>query len=178
MAGKNKNKGLTLINTGNGKGKTTAALGLALRAAGHDMRVCVIQFIKGNRRTGEARALEKFKDQIDFHVMGSGFTWQAENIAEVIRQGREAFRFAGEMIAVGKYDMIILDELTYLVKYDMISENAVVEMINNRPPGLHLVITGRDAGEEMIAAADLVTEMREVKHHYAEGVKACPGIEF
>ncbi len=171
-------KGLTLIHTGNGKGKTTAALGLALRAMGHDMRVCIIQFIKGNRQTGEARALEKLKGQIDFYVMGSGFTWQADNLDEVVRQGREAFDFAGRKIDADTYDMIILDELTYLVKYEMISENSVVEMINNRPYGLHLVITGRDAGEKMIAAADLVTEMREIKHPFAHGVKARAGIEF
>ena len=173
-----KQKGLTIINTGNGKGKTTAALGLALRAAGHDMRVCIIQFIKGNRHTGEVRALEKFKGLIDLHVMGSGFTWQAENLDEVVRLGREAFAFAGERINSGEYDMVILDELTYLVKYEMISEDTVVAMIENRPRGVHLVITGRDAGEKMIAAADLVTEMREVKHPFADGVKASAGIEF
>ena len=171
-------KGLTLINTGNGKGKTTAALGLALRAAGHNMRVCIIQFIKGGWQTGEAIALKKFQNQVDFHVMGSGFTWQAENLDEVIRQGRAAFDFARGKIDDNIYDMIILDELTYLVKYEIITENAVVGMINNRPSGLHLVITGRDAGEKMIAAADLVTEMREIKHPFSRGIKACAGIEF
>jgi cob(I)alamin adenosyltransferase len=171
-------KGLVLLFTGNGKGKTTAALGQALRAAGQGLKVCFIQFIKGSWQTGEEKALAHFKERIDFFVTGSGFTWQAEDRDKLIRETRKAFQFAGDKISSGEYDMVILDELTYLVKYGMVEEGEVVEMIRNRPETQHLVITGRDASDGLVAIADLVTEMREIKHPFSHGIKARKGIEF
>ncbi len=171
-------KGLVLLFTGNGKGKTTAALGQALRAAGQGLKVCFIQFIKGSWQTGEEKALAHFKEWIDFFVTGSGFTWQAEDRDKLIRETRKAFQFAGDKISSGEYDMVILDELTYLVKYGMVEEGEVVEMIRNRPETQHLVITGRDASDGLVAIADLVTEMREIKHPFSHGIKARKGIEF
>lgn len=171
-------KGLVLLNTGNGKGKSTAAFGQALRAAGNGFRVCVIQFIKGNAHTGEAKAFEMFSDTVEFHVKGSGFTWVMEDKSQAVRVAREAFDFAKEKICSDLYDMVVLDELTYLVTYEMVSEEEVVDLVNNRPERLHLVITGRNASKKLIDAADLVTEMVEVKHPYQKGIKAQRGIEF
>ena len=171
-------KGLVLIFTGNGKGKTTAALGQALRAAGQGLKVCFVQFIKGSWQTGEEKSLAHLKERIDFFVKGSGFTWQAEDRDELIRETRKAFDFAGDKISSGEYDMVILDELTYLVKYGMVEEDEVVKMIRNRPETQHLVITGRDASDGLVAVADLVTEMREIKHPFSQGIKARKGIEF
>lgn len=171
-------KGLVLLNTGNGKGKSTAAFGQAMRAAGNGFKVCVIQFIKGNAQTGEAKAFARFSDNVEFHVKGSGFTWAIEDKSEAVRAAREAFDFAKEKIRSDLYDMVVLDELTYLVTYEMVSEDEVIELVNNRPERLHLVITGRNASKKLIDAADLVTEMVEVKHPYQKGVKAQRGIEF
>lgn len=171
-------KGLVLLNTGNGKGKSTASFGQALRAAGNGLKVCVIQFIKGTEETGEARAFARHSDNIEFHVKGSGFTWTKEDKTEAVRTAREAFEFACEKINSDLYDMVVLDELTYLITYDMVSEAQVLELINHRPERLHLVITGRNASEALIDAADLVTEMVEVKHPYQQGIKAQRGIEF
>lgn len=170
-------KGLVLINTGNGKGKSTAAFGLALRAAGHGMKVCIVQFIKGAWETGEARAFKVLSDKVEFHVKGSGFTWQQEK-EEVIAVAREAFSFARQKIVSDNFDLVILDELTYLVNYGIIAEKEVLDLINMRPTRLHLVITGRDASEGLVAVADIVSEMREVKHLFAQGGKARSGIEF
>jgi len=171
-------KGLVLLNTGNGKGKSTAAFGQALRAAGNGFKVCVIQFIKGNAQTGEAKAFALFSDTVEFHVKGSGFTWAQEDKSEVVRVAREAFDFAKEKIRSDLYDMVVLDELTYLVTYEMVSEDEVVDLVNNRPERLHLVVTGGNASGKLIDVADLVTEMVEVKHPYQQGIKAQRGIEF
>lgn len=169
--------GLVLINTGNGKGKSTAAFGQALRAAGQGMRVCIVQFIKGNWETGEVKAFRSLGDKVEMHVKGSGFTWQREK-QEVTAVAREAFSFARQKILSDSFDMVILDELTYLINYGMIPEKDVLDLIRTRPARLHLVITGREAGEGLIAAADIVSEMREVKHLFAQGGKARKGIEF
>ncbi|MBC8318269.1 MAG: cob(I)yrinic acid a,c-diamide adenosyltransferase [Desulfobulbaceae bacterium] len=171
-------KGLVLLNTGNGKGKSTAAFGQALRAAGSGFRVCIIQFIKGNSETGEARAFARLADTVEFHVKGSGFTWTKEDKTEAVAMARDAFEFARSKINSDLYDMVVLDEMTYIIRYDMVSEAEVLELISNRPERLHLVITGRDASKGLIGAADLVTEMVEVKHPYQQGVKAQRGVEF
>jgi len=171
-------KGLVLVYTGEGKGKSTAAFGQALRAVGNGFQVCIIQFIKGAENTGEAKAFARLEDQVEFHVKGSGFTWQIEDKEEAIRTARDAFQFAREKIESDRYDMVILDELTYLLVYDMVSETEVLNMIHNRPERLHLVVTGRGASEKLIDCADLVTEMVSVKHHYEKGIKARKGIEF
>ena len=171
-------KGLLIVNTGNGKGKTTAALGLAFRALGHGFRVAFIQFIKGSWKYGELESARQFSPLLDFHVMGKGFTWKSHNIEKDIEVARQAWDFAKEQIASGKYKLVVLDELTYLIKYGMVEEGEVISVLSNLPEGLHVVVTGRDAPQSLIEIADIVTEMREVKHSYKNGVKAQKGIEF
>jgi len=173
-----KEKGLVIINTGSGKGKTTAAFGQALRAAGHGVAVCVIQFIKGKWQTGEARSLESSGLDIELHVCGTGFTWEAENMDEVKEAGLKGWELAREKIGSGLYGLVVLDELTYLVNYGVVSKEEMLAVLANKPDGVDLVITGRDAPNELVEAADLVTEMREVKHPYGAGLKARKGIEF
>ncbi|MBI5559101.1 MAG: cob(I)yrinic acid a,c-diamide adenosyltransferase [Deltaproteobacteria bacterium] len=173
-----KKKGLVLLFTGDGKGKSTAAFGQALRAAGQGLRVCIVQFIKGHARTGEARAFAALADKVEFHVKGSGFTWQQQDKEKLIRVARDAFAFAREKIMSDHFDMVVLDELTYLVSYGMVDEAQVIELIRSRPAGLHLVITGRDAGNKLVEEADLVSEVKMIKHPYSAGVKARKGIEF
>ncbi len=172
------NKGLLMVFTGNGKGKTTSALGLTFRALGHGKRVCFIQFIKGAWKYGELEAAKRYGDLLDFHVMGRGFTWKSDNLDKDIAMAREAWQFAGDSITRGSYDLVVLDELTYLITYEMIDEQEMIDTLNSRPPGLHVVVTGRGAGDKLVAAADLVTEMKEIKHPYKQGVKAQKGIEF
>jgi len=171
-------KGLLMVNTGKGKGKTTAALGLIFRALGHGFKVCMIQFIKGNWKYGELNSSKRFEDLLDFHVLGRGFTWESKDIEKDIQIAQEAWGFAKEIINSGKYQLVVLDELTYLMKYKMVAENEIVGFLKNRPKDLHVVVTGRDAPKSLIDIADLVTEMKEVKHPYHEGVKAQRGIEY
>lgn len=170
--------GLLMVFTGKGKGKTTSALGLAFRAMGHDFKVCVIQFIKGNWKYGELDSAKRFEDLMDFYVMGKGFTWQSDNLDEDIKIAQEAWEFAKEKISSGKYQMIILDELTYLIKYKMVNEDEIINFLSNRPENLHIVVTGRDASDRLIEIADLVTDMVSIKHPYDNGVKAQKGVEF
>lgn len=171
-------KGLIIINTGNGKGKTTAAFGQALRAAGQGMKICIIQFIKGQAQTGEALAFASaFPGQIELHLAGTGFTWQQE-IETVKEAALAGWRLAKEKILNDAYDLIILDELTYLINFGLISEDEVIDLCRKRPKRLHLVITGRDASPGLIEYADLVTEMRAIKHPFQKGIKAQKGIEF
>ena len=171
-------KGLLMVFTGDGKGKTTAALGMALRAAGHGMKVCFIQFIKGSWKYGEMEAVKRFGDSIDFRVMGRGFTWKSENIEEDRRLAREAWAFARTAMDSGEYRMVVLDEFTYLLNFGMIETEAAMDVFARKPADLHLVVTGRNAPEILTAAADLVTEMRAVKHPYQAGIKAQKGVEF
>jgi cob(I)alamin adenosyltransferase len=167
-----------MVFTGKGKGKTTSALGLAFRAMGHNQKVCVIQFIKGNWKYGELESAKRFEGLMDFYVMGKGFTWQSENLEEDIKIAQEAWNFAKEKIGSGKYQMVILDELTYLIKYNMVSEDEIISFLSNRPENLHIVVTGRDASARLIEIADLVTDMVSIKHPYDNGVKAQKGVEF
>lgn len=171
-------QGLVIINTGHGKGKTTAAFGQALRAAGQGLKVCIIQFIKGQAATGEAEALTTaFAGRIELHRAGTGFTWQQE--METVKAAALAgWRLAGEKIFSDAYDLIVLDELTYLISFGILTEEEVIALFRKRPQRLHLVITGRDAGQGLIDYADLVTEMRAIKHPFQKGVKAQKGIEF
>jgi len=171
-------KSLLMINTGNGKGKTTAALGLAFRALGHGQKVCIIQFIKGSWKYGELTSAERFKDILDFHVMGRGFTWKSDDIERDIAIAREAWVFARKIILSEKYNLVILDELTYLISYKMIKEKDVADFLNNRPQSMHVLVTGRNASQGLIDIADMVTEMNDIKHHYKAGVKAQKGVEF
>lgn len=171
-------QGLVIINTGHGKGKTTAALGQAVRAAGQGLKVCIVQFIKGQGKTGEALAFAAaFPGQIELHLTGTGFTWQQDK--ETVKAAALAgWNLAREKIASDAYDLIVLDELTYLIGLGILDEDEVIALFRARPQRLHLVITGRDASPGLIEYADLVTEMRAIKHPFQKGIKAQKGIEF
>jgi len=171
-------KGLLIVHTGTGKGKSTAAFGLALRMLGRGQRVGVVQFIKGGWHSAERDALERFGDQLAWHTMGEGFTWETQDRARDIAAAERAWAKARELMATPGLAMLILDELNIALRYDYLDVGAVVEALAARPVGLHVVVTGRNAKPDLLAAADLVTEMTLVKHHFAAGVKAQPGIEF
>jgi cob(I)alamin adenosyltransferase len=178
VAGKTIEKGLLIVHTGAGKGKSTAAFGLALRMLGRGERIGVVQFIKGAWHTAERDALLKFADQIVWHTMGEGFTWETQDRARDVAAAERAWAKACELMDNPKFKLIILDELNIALRYDYLDLAAVVAALAARRPDLHVVVTGRNAKPELIAAADLVTEMTLVKHHFAAGVKAQPGIEF
>ena len=171
-------KGLLMVFTGNGKGKTTAALGMAMRTAGHNLKVCFIQFIKGGWHYGELDAVQRFAGLIDLHVMGQGFTWKSENLEEDARLAREGWKFACDAIASGQYHLVVLDEFTYLLHYKMLEIEPCLEILTARNPRQHVVITGRYAPQQLLDVADLVTEMVPVKHPLQQGIKAQRGIEF
>lgn len=171
-------QGLILIFTGNGKGKTTAALGMSIRAAGHGMKTCFIQFIKGSWKYGEMEAMSRFREEIDFYVMGRGFTWKSDDLEKDKAVAQEAWEKAKEIVRSGGYHTVVLDEFTYLLRYNMIDKEEVLEVLRAKPKELHICITGRDAAEELVELADLVTEMHPIKHPYQQGIKAQKGIEF
>jgi cob(I)alamin adenosyltransferase len=171
-------KGLLIVHTGPGKGKSTAAFGLALRMLGHGHRVGVVQFIKGAWHSAERDALEAFGDRVAWFTMGEGFTWETQDLARDIAAAERAWAKARELMADPSFGLVILDELNIALRYDYLDLAAVVAALAGRRPGLHVVVTGRNAKPELIAAADLVTEMGLAKHHFAAGVKAQPGIEF
>ncbi len=173
-----RSNGLLMLFTGNGKGKTTSALGLAFRAIGHGFPVCMIQFIKGSWKYGELEAAKHFAPLMEVHVMGRGFTWKSADLTKDVAAAREAWDFARKIIREGKHRIVILDELTYPVSYDMIDEKEVIETISSRPENMHVIITGRGASEKLVDAADLVTEMLDVKHPYENGISAQKGVEF
>jgi len=171
-------RGLLMVFTGEGKGKTTAALGMALRAAGHGLRVLILQFIKGSWSYGELEALKRL-EEITIIPLGSGFTWQKENLEEDARLAREGWERAVKAMADPLWDIIILDELNYGLSYGLLPLEIILAAVSTRRKELHVVITGRGAPEELVHAADLVTEMRMIKHPYCEqGIKAQPGIEY
>jgi len=171
-------KGLLIVHTGAGKGKSTAAFGLALRALGRGWRVGVVQFIKGAWETGERKALESFGDLVTWRTMGEGFTWETQDKARDIAAAERAWAVAREMMGDKRFRLIVLDELNIALRYDHLPVAEVVATLRARRPGLHIVVTGRNAKPEMLGAADLVTEMSLVKHHFAAGVNAQEGIEF
>ena len=172
-----KSKGLIILYTGHGKGKTTASLGQALRGLGQGLTVCIIQFIKGKWPTGESKFFSTLKERVEFHSMGTGFTWDEER-EQTKEAALSAWRLAQEKIMSNDYDMIVLDELTYLIKYELVSDREVVDVLLNKPRAVHIVISGRDASQKLIETADLVSEIHAVKHPYSSGVKAQKGIEF
>ena len=183
LATKTVEKGLLIVHTGKGKGKSTAAFGLAVRAIGNGMKVGVVQYVKGKWHTGERGVLEKFPDQVEIRTMGEGFTWETQDRARDIRAARNAWDVSRQMIEASrgddpKYDLVLLDELNIVLRYGYLDLAEVVEVLSNRPPMLHVVVTGRNAKPELIEAADLVTEMTMVKHPFRAGVKAQKGIEF
>lgn len=171
-------KGLLIVFTGNGKGKTTAALGMTLRAAGHGMRTLILQFIKGSWPSGEIRALEGI-DDIMIRQLGSGFTWKKEDREEDRRLAEAGWELAADAIRRAEYDMIVLDELNYVLSYELLALDPVLEVLRNRPENLHVVVTGRNAPGRLLDLADLATEMRAIKHPYHDrGVKAQEGVEY
>ena len=178
VADKKIEKGLLIVHTGTGKGKSTAAFGLALRMLGRGKRVGVVQFIKGAWQSAERDALETFGDQVSWHTMGEGFTWDTQDLKRDIAAAERAWSKASELMADPTLALLILDELNIALRYDYLDLKSVIDILGARRPDLHIVITGRNAKPELIAAADLVTDMTLVKHHFAAGVKAQPGIEF
>ncbi|WP_417910409.1 cob(I)yrinic acid a,c-diamide adenosyltransferase [Candidatus Electronema sp. PJ] len=171
-------KGLLMVYTGNGKGKTTAALGLTLRSLGHGWPVCFIQFIKGSWKYGELTAAHRFADLLDFHVVGRGFTWKSNDLEKDTAAAHAGWELAKRILAEGRHQLVVLDELTYLIRYKMLAEEEILDTLTRRSPSVHVVVTGRGAGERLLQAADLVTEMHEVKHPYRQGIRAQQGIEF
>jgi len=178
VAGKTIEKGLLIVHTGTGKGKSTAAFGLALRMLGRGHRIGVVQFIKGAWHSAERDALTKFGDQVSWHTMGEGFTWETQDLARDIAAAERAWAKARELIADPTFGLVILDELNIALRYEYLDLAAVIAALRARRDGLHVVVTGRNAKPALIEAADLVTEMTLVKHHFAAGVKAQAGIEF
>jgi len=171
-------RGVVLVHTGKGKGKSSSALGMVFRSAGWGKQVLVIQFIKGKWQTGEEKAAEKFPN-IEWHTLGDGFTWDTENPEQDQKTSREIWDFAQEKICTGNYDLVLLDEINYCAGYGWLSGEEIAEFITDKKPkATHLVLTGRNAPEEVIAVADTVTEMTLVKHAFSQGIKAVKGIEF
>jgi cob(I)alamin adenosyltransferase len=178
VAEKKISKGLLIVHTGPGKGKSTAAFGLALRILGRGGKIGVVQFIKGAWHSAERDALSRFGDQVAWHTMGEGFTWETQDLKRDVAAAERAWAKARELMADPAFALVILDELNIALRYEYLDLAAVVAALRERRDGLHVVVTGRNAKPELTAAADLVTEMTLVKHHFAAGVKAQPGIEF
>lgn len=178
METKTVERGLVIVHTGTGKGKTTAALGMACRMIGHGMKVSIIQFIKGAMETGEAAVFGAFPDLVELRPMGEGFTWDTQDRARDIEKARAAWEAAKARIFDPEWKMVILDELNVVLRYDYLPLEEVLEVLRTRPEDTHIVITGRNAKPELVEAADLVTEMTQVKHPFRSGVKAQPGVEF
>ncbi len=178
MASKTREKGLLIVHTGKGKGKTTAALGMVVRAIGHGMKVGVIQFVKGAMSTGEKAVFDAFPEQVEFKPMGEGFTWDTQDRARDIATARAAWDEVKRMIADPAYSMVLADELNVVLRYDYLPLEEVLDVLVAKPEDKHVIVTGRNAHERLIEAADLVTEMAQVKHPFRSGVKAQPGIEF
>jgi cob(I)alamin adenosyltransferase len=178
VADKKIEKGLLIVHTGTGKGKSTAAFGFALRMLGRGKRVGVVQFIKGAWHSAERDALEKFGDQVSWHTMGEGFTWDTQDLKRDVAAAERAWAKARELMADPSFALIVLDELNIALRYDYLNLQSVVAELSARRNDLHIVVTGRNAKPELVAAADLVTDMSLVKHHFTAGVKAQPGIEY
>jgi cob(I)alamin adenosyltransferase len=178
VAAKTVEKGLLIVHTGKGKGKSTAAFGLLLRALGRGFRCGVVQFGKGAWQSGERTAVEKFGDQVEWHTLGEGFTWETQDRARDVAAAERAWAATQKMMADPGIRLIVLDELNISLRYDHLDLATVVAALQARRRDLHIVVTGRNAKPELIEAADLVTEMTLVKHHFASGVKAQEGIEF
>jgi cob(I)alamin adenosyltransferase len=178
VAGKTEERGLLIVHTGTGKGKSTAAFGMAMRAIGHGMRVGIVQFVKGGWSSGERAVFERFPDLVTIQILGEGFTWETQDRQRDIASARAAWDAAKAMIADPSYGMVVLDELNIVLRYDYLPLDEVLAGLAAKPRDLHVVVTGRNAKPELVAAADLVTEMTLVKHPFQAGVKAQKGVEF
>ncbi|WP_375449796.1 cob(I)yrinic acid a,c-diamide adenosyltransferase [uncultured Devosia sp.] len=178
LATKTAEKGLLIVHTGKGKGKSTAAFGMVFRAIGHGFRVGVVQFVKGAWDTGERDLLLKFPDLVTISAMGEGFTWETQDRQRDLAAARAAWEQAKALIMDPSYKLVLLDELNICLRYDYLPIQEVVDFLKAKPHGTHVIVTGRNAKDELIEIADLVTEMTEIKHHFRAGVKAQAGIEF
>jgi cob(I)alamin adenosyltransferase len=179
LATKTEEKGLIIVHTGKGKGKSTAAFGMVFRALGHGFRVGVVQFVKGKWGTGERTVLEKFPEQVTIKAMGEGFTWETADRQRDIAAARGAWEMAKELILDQSYKMVLLDELNIVLRYDYLDIAEVVDFLRTQKPrDTHVIVTGRNAKDELIEIADLVTEMEMIKHPFRDGVKAQAGVEF
>jgi len=178
MAGKTDQKGLVIVHTGTGKGKTTAALGMICRSLGHGYKVALIQFIKGAMATAEKVVFDLFPEQMEMRPMGEGFTWNTQDRERDIATARAAWDAARARILDPDWKLVVLDELNIALRYDYLPVAEVIEVLRQKPENTHVVITGRNAPQELIDFADLVTEMTMVKHPFRSGIKAQPGIEF
>ncbi|MBZ0215555.1 MAG: cob(I)yrinic acid a,c-diamide adenosyltransferase [Fimbriimonadaceae bacterium] len=178
IATKTIEKGLLIVHTGKGKGKSTAAFGMVFRALGHGQKVGVVQFVKGKWETGERDVLDRFSDLVTIRTMGEGFTWETQDRQRDIAAAQAAWEQAKELIADPDIKMVLLDELNIVLRYDYLPIDEVVDVLSNKPADKHVIVTGRNAKDEMIEAADLVTEMTMIKHPFRSGVKAQAGIEF
>ena len=179
LATKTIEKGLLIVHTGKGKGKSTAAFGMIFRALGHEMPVAIIQFVKGKWQTGERVALEKFADLVSINTMGEGFTWETQDRQRDIAAARAAWERAKAIISAGKHKVVLLDEINIVLRYDYLPLAEIVEFLrDDRPKDVHVIVTGRNAADELIEIADLVTEMEMIKHPFRSGVKAQKGVEF
>jgi cob(I)alamin adenosyltransferase len=175
---RDRRQGVVLVHTGEGKGKSSSAFGMVFRAAGWDMKVCVIQFIKGQWQTGEQKAAQRF-DNIEWHAMGDGFTWDTKNPEQDIKTSREIWEFSKQKILSEEFDLVLLDEINYCCGYGWISGEEIAKFIqNDKPSWLHLIMTGRNAAPEVIDVAHTVTEMTGIKHAFQAGIKAEQGVEF
>ena len=177
-AGKHAGQGLVLVYTGDGKGKSSSAFGVIVRTLGWGKRVGVVQFIKGTWITGERRFFERFPDQLDWHTMGEGFTWDTQDRDRDIAAAEAAFARARSMMTDGIYDLVVLDEINIALRYNYLCMRAVLNALDARSNRTSVILTGRDAKLELCEYADLVSEMREVKHPFAAGIKALRGIDF
>ena len=171
-------KGLIIVHTGNGKGKSTAAFGTAMRAIGRGHRVAIVQFIKGKWKTGEVEFLKKFPDQCTVLSLGEGFTWITQNFDQDVRMAQNAWDVCRKILHDKKYFLVVFDEINYVMKYNFLDVKDVVEALGNKPLLKHVILTGNGAPQELIDMADLVTEMKSIKHPYQQGIKAQPGIEY
>jgi len=178
MAGKTEERGLIIVHTGKGKGKSTAAMGLALRTIGHGLKVGIVQFVKGAWETGERNVLDKFPDQVTIKAMGEGFTWDTQDRQRDVAAAMKAWAAVQDMMADDSYHMVIADELNIVLRYDYLDAEVVIKALQAKRPDLHVVVTGRNAKAELIEIADLVTEMTQIKHPFRDGVKAQIGVEF
>ena len=178
LASKTKEGGLLVVHTGKGKGKTTAAMGIVARCIGHGQKVGIVQFVKGKWETGERVVLEAFPDLVTITAMGEGFTWETQDRARDVAAAEQGWQMAQDMINDDTYKMVILDELNIVLRYDYLPIAEVVKTLLAKPEGLHVVVTGRNAKDELIDIADLVTEMTMIKHPFRSGVKAQAGIEY
>ncbi|MEJ2213589.1 MAG: cob(I)yrinic acid a,c-diamide adenosyltransferase [Gammaproteobacteria bacterium] len=170
-------RGVVILLTGNGKGKSSSALGMVLRALGHGMRVGVVQFIKSWTNTGEQLFLDK-QANVDFHIMGTGFTWDTQDKEKDIAAAKSLWQKAKTMLSDEQVGMVVLDEMTYMLNYNYLEHDDVIKAITGRPEHQHVVITGRAADEQLLEIADTVSEIKDIKHAFRQGVKAMPGTEW